>query len=108
MTDSNTVPAEAIPWYKSRIILGVALSLICNVLVISGLTGEVTADTQQQLLDVVITLVGGAGDLYAIMQRITQKTAPVITSTAAKAEEKHAEITAAKADPQAEVPSWMR
>ncbi len=106
---------EAIPWYKSKIIVGIAVSLVCKALALSGLIGEVTGDQQEELGTIIISLVGGAFDLWALTSRVGQTAAPVITSTATKAVVAHEEITAAKvavavaADVlDTEVPPWMR
>jgi hypothetical protein len=64
----------AIPWYKSSII-------------VSGLTGDIAGEQQQQITNLLVTLAGGAGDLYALIGRMKQTHAPVVTGTAKKAAE---------------------
>lgn len=94
---------RAIPWYKSKIVVGVMISLFCKALVASGAVGEISGDTQKQLADIVITVLGGMGDLWALLARFKQTAAPVLTVTKQGAVEMHDKLS-----PQAEVPEWIR
>jgi hypothetical protein len=112
--DSNsTTDPNAIPWYKSRIIIGIVISLVCKALVVSGVAkAGIDSDTQAQLLNLVLMLIGGGGDLFALAKRITQQSAPAIAATAKRADVLDAKIEAAKpvADPAPvqDVPQWMQ
>ena len=62
----QTLP-NAIPWYKSSIFMGIVVSLLCKALVVSGLTGEITAGDQLTLTNLIISLIGGAAGSLATM-----------------------------------------
>lgn len=120
----------AIPWYKSSIVVGIGVSLVCKALVLSGLTGDIAGEQQQQLANILATLLGGMGDLFALYKRTQQTHAPVLALTASSAARKveaavpapvidtwvEPVAPAAVAFPLAaqadaldeEVPSWMR
>lgn len=87
----DTETPRAIPWYKSKIIVGVMVSLLCKVLVASGLVGEVSSAAQQQVLEALMTVLGGVGDMWAIWQRLKQTSAPAIAVSKAHAAQKHAD-----------------
>lgn len=67
------------PWYKSKIIVGAAISMLGKVLVVSGLIGEFTPENADALTNTIILVISGIGDLMAFGARITQKSAPSIT-----------------------------
>ena len=70
-----------IPWYKSKIIVGIFISALTKLLVLTGLTGEFTDADNQQLVDIIVLLAGGVGDLIAFGARVTQTHAPSVTLT---------------------------
>lgn len=72
---------ETMPWYKSRVLLGVLLSAVLKALVLLGVTGELAADQQAEWLDVIVLLSSFIGDAIAAHARIAQTAAPAITAT---------------------------
>lgn len=70
-----------LPWYKSKIILGAAISIIAKVLVMGGVMHELAPADSDNLADLIVLVVGGVGDVIAIGARLTQKVAPAITAT---------------------------
>lgn len=76
---TNYPPAQ-MPWYKSRVIVGALVSILMKLLVLSGLTGEVSEQETQQVIDLALTLIGAAGDLVAIGARVRQRHVPKITA----------------------------
>ena len=83
-------PAPAMPWWQSRIIIGAAVSIATKIAVLTGLTSEFSSGDEQQLVDLLLLILGGAGDLLAIVSRTVQKHAPTITATKKGAEAKEA------------------
>lgn len=69
-----------LPWWKSKVIIGAAISIVCKLLVMFGLVGEIAPGDQQQLADVLVLVLGGIGDLVAIGARLKQKHAPPIVA----------------------------
>ncbi len=67
-----------LPWYKSKIIVGAAISLITKMLVIFGLLDATFDDAAAT--DAILLVVGVAADIFVAISRKTQKTAPVITA----------------------------
>jgi hypothetical protein len=80
MTMLNSM-SDTMPWYRSRIILGAAVSILSKVLVATGVISDITTEEEAQLADLTVLLVGGIGDLVAITARVGQKAAPMITAT---------------------------
>lgn len=74
---------DRLPWYKSRIMIGAFVSILSKILVLSGVLGEFTEGDQQALVDIIVLLGGGIGDVLVLYGRVTQKTAPTITATRA-------------------------
>ena len=72
---------EEMPWWKSRIIIGAVVSILTKLLVVSGVTGEIDLNTNTQIVDIVLLLIGAVGDLTAIKARVVQTRAPTITLT---------------------------
>lgn len=77
---------EAMPWYRSTIIISAVISLITKVLVVSGLVSEITPHDQQILSNAVILILGGIADIVAMHSRATQKAAPKVVRSKKKAE----------------------
>lgn len=71
----------SMPWYKSKVIVGAAIGILTKVLVMTGLVSEMTPEDSESLVNLVVLVVGGIGDLVAIGARVTQKAAPAITAT---------------------------
>ena len=76
----NPYPPQSMPWWKSRVIVGAAVSILMKLLVLSGLTGEFTEAESQQVVDLALILIGGIGDLIAIGSRVRQRHVPRITA----------------------------
>lgn len=81
----ETYPPIAMPWYRSKVIIGALVSIFTKLLVLSGLTGEITASETAQIVDLVLILSGAVGDLVAIGARLRQRHVPKIVSTPSKA-----------------------
>ena len=73
-------PPQSMPWWKSKVIVGAAVSILTKLLVLTGLTGEFTALETQQIVDLSLIAIGAIGDLVAIGARVRQRYAPTITS----------------------------
>ena len=75
----DTAPAEvALPWYKSKTVVGIIAAIILSIAQKYGLLGEVTQDQLIQLIIVVGPM------LVALWGRITT-TRPVVTLTGTRA-----------------------
>lgn len=72
---------NSMPWYKSKIIVGVAVSILTKLLVMSGLIAEFAPEDSENLVNLIVLVGGGIGDLVAFGARLTQKVAPTITAT---------------------------
>jgi hypothetical protein len=92
---------HAIPWYRSKIMVGIGVSLVCKALVATGLIHEIGSDAEGEIANTLTTLVGAAGDGVALFGRLHQQHAPVITGSASSASVKHDEIAAAATPVQA-------
>lgn len=75
----------AIPWYKSKIIVGAAVSILSKVLVTSGLLPDGLNGQDEALTELVVTGVGLAADAVVIGSRVKQKEPASIVATAAQA-----------------------
>lgn len=71
----------AMPWWRSKVIVGAGISIILKVLVLTGLTQEIAPADQTQIIDLVMLVISGIGDLVAIGARVTQKYAPAIRAS---------------------------
>lgn len=74
------VPAS-MPWYKSKVIIGAAVAVIANLAVHFGLVAAMTPADQQQIVDLLVTILGAAGGVTAIGARLAQKSAPKISGS---------------------------
>lgn len=108
----------AIPWWKSKVIVGGGISVLATMLKATGLIGDVGDETLAQVTDAVLTLIAAGGALTAVGSRVTQKEAPVIVGSNAGAElikdasaiiaqAQEPEVIAEIVGQQLEVPSWM-
>lgn len=70
-----------LPWYRSQVIIGAAISIITKLLVVLGIIGELAPEDSEQLTSTVVLVIGGLADIWAIRARVTQKAAPPITLT---------------------------
>lgn len=77
------LPTE-LPWYKSKVIMGVIISVLSKILFATGVIGELAPADQAQLADILVLVIGGIGDLVAVGARVVQKEAPKITAGKAK------------------------
>lgn len=75
----NNLPS-AIPWYKSKVIVGAALSILTKVLVATGVVSDIAPADVEQLANGFVLVAGAIGDMIAIGARVTQKAAPAITA----------------------------
>jgi hypothetical protein len=105
--EQSPPPPVAIPWYQSRILLGLIVSMVSKMLVISGVASSVSSDKQEFLVNSLVLMVGFAADGYAGWKRLNQEAAPNITGTQ-KAADVQQVAAANTAEREAEVPSWMR
>lgn len=83
---------NAIPWYKSQIIIGAVVSIVSKVLVGAGFAG-LSVDDQSTLVNGLILLIGFIGDAWAIYQRAKQQQAPKVVATQATADLHNAAAT---------------
>lgn len=74
-----SIPAE-LPWWKSKVIIGAAVSILAKVLVASGVIEQVSPEDSEALASAIVTVIGVAGDMMAIGSRVSQKYAPKITT----------------------------
>lgn len=74
------VPAS-LPWWRSRVIIGVIVSILCKALVGFGAIDAISLEDERQLADAALLIIGGVGDLVALTARVRQKHAPSITAT---------------------------
>lgn len=72
---------QTLPWYKSKVIVGAALSIIAKLLVASGVVSAFAPEDVDQLANLIVLVAGGIGDAIAIGARVAQKAAPAITAT---------------------------
>lgn len=77
---SLNVPT-ALPWWRSKIIVGAAVSILTKLLVASGLVGDLAPADSEEITNLILLVIGGVGDLVAIGSRVAQKHAPTITAT---------------------------
>jgi hypothetical protein len=70
-----------LPWYRSQVIIGAAISIITKLLVVLGIIGELAPEDSEQLTSTVVLVIGGLADIWAMRARMTQKAAPPITLT---------------------------
>lgn len=75
---------SAMPWYKSKIIVGAAISILTKILVMTGLISEFTPEQSEVLVNTLVLVTGGIGDIVAISSRVVQKAAPDITLATTK------------------------
>jgi len=75
----STAPS-AMPWYKSKIIVGALISIVAKILVASGVATNFTPEDSDNLANLIVMIIGGIGDAIAIGARLTQKAAPTITA----------------------------
>lgn len=76
----------AIPWYKSSIVVGIVVSMVCKVLVLSGLTQGIAADEELRLTNALVGILGAAGDIWALTARLRHPAAAPIVLTKGAAE----------------------
>lgn len=70
-----------LPWYKSRVIIGAAISILAKLLFMAGYVSELGTENLAELTDLALLLVGSIGDYVVIRARVVQDTAPKITLT---------------------------
>lgn len=70
-----------LPWYRSQVIIGAAISITTKLLVVLGIIGELAPEDSEQLTSTVALVIGGLADIWAMRARVTQKAAPPITLT---------------------------
>lgn len=80
----NDVPL-ALPWWKSRVIVGALVSAVTKVLALSGVTTEIAPEDEAAWIDLVLILASLAGDFIAIRARVVQVSAPPIVGSKAAA-----------------------
>lgn len=72
---------ETLPWWKSRVIVGVLISAIFKLLFIVGITDEVDDATVESIIEAVLLGASFIGDFIAGNARVVQTAAPKITAT---------------------------
>jgi hypothetical protein len=70
---------DTLPWYRSKIIVGAAISIITKLLVATGVLDVAIDDSA--LTDIVLLLIGGVADLWIMLSRVRQEAAPKITAS---------------------------
>lgn len=77
------LPPASLPWYKSRVLVGAAISaifkLIFAVLVLFDARPDIGDDELAPIIDALVLLVSFAGDAIAARARVVQKHAPPVT-----------------------------
>jgi hypothetical protein len=68
-----------LPWYKSPIMVGMLVSLLGKIAVISGFVTEVSDEDAAQVTNLIVLVASGLADLWAMRARLQQKSAPKIT-----------------------------
>lgn len=81
----------AIPWYKSKIIVGALASVATKALVALGVPAEIAGAGSGEVANLVVLGVGVAADAIILRSRTKQKEAPAIVASAASAELKKLE-----------------
>lgn len=71
--------ADTMPWYKSQVLIGAAISLILKVLVLAGVASDLAPEHQAELTNTVVLVLSGLGDLWAMRARVVQTSAPTLT-----------------------------
>jgi hypothetical protein len=79
----NDTP-EKLPFYKSKIMLGSIVAVICLVGTQFGLFAEIAPEGQAAIVEDILTVVGAIGGITAAVARVTQRFVPPITVTGAK------------------------
>lgn len=72
---------ETLPWYRSHVIIAAAISVLSKLLVGFGVIGEIAPEDEEQLTSLIVLVIGGLADLWAMRARVVQKAAPQITVT---------------------------
>lgn len=72
---------QTLPWYRSQVIVAAIISIFSKVLVGFGVIGEIAPESEEELTSLIVLVIGGLADLWAMRARITQKAAPSITAT---------------------------
>ncbi len=68
---------ETLPFWRSRIIMGALVSLLCKVLALTGLTGDLASDPA--VIDALVIAISFLADAVIVRARIKQDVAPTIT-----------------------------
>lgn len=76
----KTLPPATLPWWRSRVIVGALVSVLCKLLFAFGITSEIAEEDERQLADAALLTMGIVGDAVAIRARLVQEHAPPITS----------------------------
>lgn len=73
MTDATTpAPADSKEWWKSKTVIGAAVAILASVLGLVFNT-NVDADTQSQIVELIVSGGGIFGGIWAIIGRLTAK-----------------------------------
>jgi hypothetical protein len=83
---------DAIPWWKSKIVVGCSIAILTDLVHIFHLTKYVTADQISNIADLCLQVTAVGSIAYALRGRLVQKIAAPVTLTRSKA----ATINAAK------------
>jgi hypothetical protein len=79
----------AIPWYQSRIIRRLALSIVMQIIAVTHLSARFAGANLGLLVDDLLELAGIAYAAWAAHSRLTNKALPDLTTTQAKADIKN-------------------
>ena len=75
----------AIPWYKSKIIVGAAVSILSKLLVTTGVLPDGLGGEDDAVTELIVTGVGLAADAIVIGSRVKQKQPAAIVASKAAA-----------------------
>lgn len=97
---------EALPWYRSTIIVTMLVSLVTKALVVSGVISEIAPEDTTALANTLVLVFGGIADIWAMRSRVIQRTAPKIVSSGKVATLMNTSATLAPVtqDPLADIP----
>jgi hypothetical protein len=79
------VQPDAIPWWQSKIVVGLAITAVTDLVHIFHLTKYLTQDQIANIADLGLQLAGIGSIAYALRGRLQQKYAAPVTMTKAKA-----------------------
>jgi len=86
MSSPDPTPPTAIPWYQSKVIQGVAVSVLSQILARTKFASLFTSDNVTAIVGYVFDGISAAALWYSTHARVTQKSAPQVVSSQTKAD----------------------